>query len=69
MIERLRIPPKPPQPVARRRADTHGKPLVRVTYIPDKKAYLLNEGPEQSEIRWVHNGNTLIVCNEHIERI
>lgn len=67
MIERIK--PKPEPPKARVRADTKGKPLVRISYVPGKRAYLLAEGPQQSEIRWVHNGNTLIVCNEHIERI
>ena len=66
MIERYKPPEKKP---ASRKGDMKGKPLVRITYMPKHKAYLINEGPEQSEIRWVHNGNTLIVSNENIERI
>lgn len=52
-----------------RKAKGNGKPLVRVTYIPDQMAYLLTEGPQQSEIRWVHNGNTNIICNEFIVKL
>lgn len=65
MIARY-IPVPKPEP---RKAKDRGKPLVRVTYIPDRQAYLIEEGPEQSEIRWTHNGNTVIICNEFIERI
>lgn len=64
MIERYRPKPKP-----RRRADTREKPLVRVTYVPGKEAYLVQEGPQQSEIRWAVSGAYEIISNEFIERI
>jgi hypothetical protein len=65
MIARY-VPTPKPEP---RKVKGAGKPLVRVTYIPDQTAYLMVEGPEQSEIRWTHNGNTVIICNEFLERL
>ena len=58
-----------PKPEPSRRAKDKGRPLVRVTYVPDYVAYLIEEGPQQSEIRWVHNGNVNIICNEFIVKL
>lgn len=56
-------------PAVKRKAKDRDKPLVQVTYIPGRLAYLISEGPQQSEIRWVHNGNTHFICNEFIEKV
>ena len=65
MIARY-VPATKPAPT---KARDRGKPLVRVKYVPGKLAYLIAEGPEQSELRWQHNGNTFIVSNENIEKL
>ena len=52
-----------------RKLRDQGLPVVRVTYIKDQLAYLVHEGPDQSEIRWKHNGRTVIVSNTDIERV
>lgn len=65
MIPRYTPVPKPTPT----KAKDKGKPLVRVSYVPDRVAYLIEEGPQQSEIRWQHNGNTSIICNEFIVKI
>ena len=64
MITRYQPKPKP-----RRHANTRDKPLVRVTYIPGKEAYLIQEGPQQSEVRWAISGAYEIISNKFIERI
>jgi hypothetical protein len=66
VIARYIPAPKPAPPT---KARDRGKPLVRVKYVPDRLAYLITEGPEQSELRWVHNGNTFIISNENIEKM
>lgn len=55
-------------PIPRKVRD-RGLPVVRVKYIPDQLAYLIQAGPDQSEIRWKHNGRTVIVSNTDIERV
>jgi predicted secreted protein len=49
-----------PEPKPRRPLD---KPLVRVAYIPGRTAYLIAEGPDQSELQWTHNGNIIFISN------
>ena len=65
MVERYKPKEKPPV----KAASKHQKPLVRVDYVPDRIAELIQEGPDQSEIRWKHNGNYAIATNNHIKRI
>lgn len=44
------------------------QPLVRLIKNPDSKGYLVEEGPEQSIVRWT-DGNENCVLNKWIERI
>jgi hypothetical protein len=63
MIARLKPEIKPKPPVSK-----PTRQRVRVSYITDQEAFLVQEGPEQSEVQWP-NGNRTIVSNEHIEKL
>jgi hypothetical protein len=49
-----------------KRKGKNEKPIIQVTYWPGREFYLLHEGPDQSEIRWIQGGKTIIICNEFI---
>lgn len=64
MIERVRA--KPASSYQPRKGD-----LVQVTYIslPEKAvAKVLEVGPEQTRIKWVHNGNEVYVENKDLKK-
>jgi hypothetical protein len=60
------ISTKPPTKVIRTSRSMLGKERIRVIGI-EGEAYLIAQGPDQSEIRWVHNGNQVVIPNDWIE--
>lgn len=44
------------------------KSTVTVTYDPEREAYLVDEGPEVSEIRWADTGQYQFISNTHLKK-
>jgi hypothetical protein len=54
----------PAAPASKRRMLT--KPTIKISYDSEREAYLIDEGPEVSEIRWADTGQHQFMPNKYL---